>query len=73
VHLLNSCYKLDPKVNTLFFVECYEISGQVSPVMLQTYVQQKCFDGLIVAFDLSNQKTYSNLHQLILTGLQCVQ
>ena len=62
VHLINSCYKLDPNANTFYYVECYELSGQISPSMLLTYVQQKSFDGLIVAFDLSNQKTLVGLH-----------
>ena len=62
-HLLNEEYELDPSDNSFYFVELYELSGQasLSEVMTSVYSYQKSFDGLIVAFDLSNQKTIQNV------------
>ena len=59
VHLLNAEYSFDKSSKTLYFVEFYELSGQVSlnETMLAVYSYQKAFDGLIVAFDLSNLKS----------------
>ena len=57
--MLNAEYTLDKSSKTLYFVEFYELSGQVSAneTMLAVYSYQKSFDGLLVAFDLSNRKS----------------